>query len=70
MDFTFFAVTTSVVLCTATNISLSNFLLDLKAAFSKLAHIRVQEFLCFLYFSQVSNAFPKDRILFMHLVNG
>ena len=45
MDFTFFAVTASVVLCAATNISLSNFLLDLKAAFSKLAHIRVQEFL-------------------------
>ena len=41
----FFAVTASVVLCTATNISLSIFLLDLNAAFSKLAHIRVQEFL-------------------------
>ena len=52
-----FAVTASVILWAATNISLSNFLLDLKPAFSKLAYIRVHELLCFLYFSQVSNAF-------------
>ena len=48
---------------------LFNFLLDLKAASTELAHIRVHKFLCFLYFGQVSNAFQKDRIHFTHSVN-
>ena len=40
---------------------LFNFLLDLKAAFTELADIRVHEFPCFLYIDQVSNAFQQHR---------
>ena len=40
---------------------LFNFLLHLKTAFTKLAHIRVHEFSCFLYFGQVSNAFQQKQ---------
>ena len=62
---------------------LFNFLLDFKAAFTKFARIRVHEFLGFRCFSrvsnafqqkynfdQVSNAFHKVKILFLHSVNG
>ena len=38
---------------------LFNFLLDLKAAFTRLEHILVHEFRGFLYIGQVSNAFQK-----------
>ena len=64
MDSTFFAKST----CCETlkfyaqfQISAFKFFFDLKAAFAKFAHIRVHEFLLFLYFGQVSNAFNKDR---------
>ena len=40
---------------------LSNFLLDLKTAFTKPAHIQVDEFSCFFYLGQVSNAFQQKQ---------
>ena len=40
---------------------LFNFLLDLKTAFTKLAHIRVHEFPSFLYIGRVSNAFEQKQ---------
>ena len=39
----------------------SIFWLNLKAAFTKLEHIRIHEFPCFLYIGQVSNAFQQKQ---------
>ena len=39
----------------------SNFSLDLKIASTKLEHIRIHEFLCFLYIGQVSKAFQQRK---------